>query len=95
MYWFPNAFSPNGDGINDLFTPVLLSDSIIIEQMIVFNTYGEILFKGDKNKFSWDGKYQEELVQGNQNYYYLIYYTLPIPGNNQKGKLSGSVYIIE
>ncbi len=91
----PNAFSPNGDGINDLFTPVLLSDSIIIEQMIVFNTYGEILFKGDKNKFSWDGKYQEELVQGNQNYYYLIYYTLPIPGNNQKGKLSGSVYIIE
>jgi len=91
----PNAFSPNGDGVNETFRPVLLSDSIVVDQMIIFNQYGQILFEGSGKDIVWDGKYLDLKVQGNQNYYYLLYYTLPIPGNNQKGKLTGSVFLIE
>lgn len=90
----PNAFSPNDDGKNDIFTPTLLSDSIIVTKFLIFNTYGEILFEGKDQNIIWDGTYQNSKVMGNKNYFYLLYYTLPIPENTQKGKLTGSVFLI-
>jgi gliding motility-associated-like protein len=59
----PNVFSPNGDGINDLFMPDL--------ELQVFDRYGTILYKGSTG---WDGKYNGRMV-GPDTYFYLIYYT--------------------
>lgn len=64
--FMPNAFSPNGDGMNDKFYP---SGSGInhIKSLRVFNRWGEIVF--EKISFSandassgWDGKYKGELL---------------------------------
>jgi len=90
----PSAFSPNGDGRNDVFKPVLLSEDIIITKFIIFNSYGMILFQSNGRDITWDGKYMGKLVPGNQNYQYLLYYILPIKENNQKGQLQGSVFLI-
>jgi len=90
----PSAFSPNGDGRNDIFKPVLLSEDIIITKFLIFNNYGTIIFQSNGENISWDGKYMGKLVPSNQNYYYLLYYTLPIKENNQKGQLKGSVFLI-
>ena len=91
----PSAFSPNSDGLNDVFRPILLSDSIQVNQFIIFNNYGEILFEGEGQNITWDGKANGTKVPGNQNYFYLLYYTLPLPGETQKGTLQGSVFILE
>jgi gliding motility-associated-like protein len=53
--FIPSAFTPNGDGDNDLFKA--LGTELITEfHLKVFNRYGQIVFEtNDKNK-GWDGK---------------------------------------
>lgn len=91
----PSAFSPNGDGLNEIFEPVLLSDSIQVTQFIIFNSFGEIIFQASDDNLAWDGTYKGKKVQGSQNYFYLLYYTLPLPDETQKGTLKGSVFLLE
>jgi gliding motility-associated-like protein len=43
--WIPNAFSPNGDNINDSFYPVVSEDSYQeIKSMQIFDRWGNLLF---------------------------------------------------
>ena len=58
--WMPNAFSPNHDGIND----VLLPKGVGLKNytLIVYDRWGNLLFKSDTTIKSWDGKYQGEAV---------------------------------
>lgn len=55
----PNAFTPNGDGVNDYFFPrQLLSGNITMFHMQVFNRWGQVVFesrRGDGR--GWDGKF--------------------------------------
>lgn len=57
---FPDAFTPNNDGINDVIRP----DGLGIEEYIlveIYNRTGSLLFKGKGNKIAWDGYYKGEL----------------------------------
>jgi len=91
----PNCFTPNGDSRNDVYKPFLLSDDIVIDQFTIFNGSGEIVFKGKGKNITWDGTYQGKPVPANQNYFYLLYYTLPIKDNNQKAELKGSIFVLK
>ena len=61
----PNAFTPNGDGVNDNFRPLHACD-MENYSMTIFNSYGEkIYFSTDPLK-GWDGKLKSSsLNQGN------------------------------
>ncbi len=56
----PNAFSPNGDGVNDYFFPrQLLSKGISDFNVQVFNRWGQLVFEtNDAAGRGWDGKFQ-------------------------------------
>lgn len=45
----PNAFTPNGDGVNDIFIPV---GEAFIDRIQVFNRWGELVYDGQTG---WDG----------------------------------------
>jgi gliding motility-associated-like protein len=49
--FIPNAFTPNGDGLNDVFR--VEGNSIATVEMMVFDQWGELLFKG----IQWDGRH--------------------------------------
>jgi gliding motility-associated-like protein len=51
--YVPSAFSPNGDGINDLFKPVNVG--INIEYFKVFNRYGETVYQTNRFRDGWNG----------------------------------------
>ena len=51
---FPNAFTPNGDDINDLFGPG--GTTIANFHMIIYNRWGQILFETSNTGQGWDGK---------------------------------------
>jgi gliding motility-associated-like protein len=56
-YYLPNAFSPNGDGLNDLFRP----QPVGIEKtdyFRIFNRYGELLYETKEYRRGWDGTYR-------------------------------------
>jgi len=73
----PNAFTPDGDGINDYFFPrQLLSKKLTEFHMQVFNRWGQIIFEtASTDGRGWDGKYNSEDQPGGV-YIYLIDVTI-------------------
>ncbi len=69
----PNAFTPNGDGINDYFFPrQLITRSIIAFRMQVFSRWGERIFETTQaDGRGWDGKLGGKEQPGGV-YVYLI-----------------------
>ncbi len=57
----PNAFSPNGDGINDLL--IIPSSDALEYRLRIYNRWGQLVFQSDKPEQSWDGKYKGKPVQ--------------------------------
>jgi gliding motility-associated-like protein len=62
----PNAFSPNGDGVNDRFYPGGTGINRI-KSLRVFNRWGEIVFEkadfsANDAAYGWDGKYKGILL---------------------------------
>ena len=57
--YVPNAFTPDNDGANDLFKPVLgcEPDSYLLE---IFNTWGEVIFATDDPETGWFGQVEED-----------------------------------
>jgi gliding motility-associated-like protein len=55
----PNAFSPDGDGINDYFIPRSSETQNIGEfKMTIYNRYGEVIFETNRiDGKGWDGRY--------------------------------------
>ncbi len=71
-YRIPNAFTPNNDGVNDLWTIGIIEyhpDAIVK----VFDNKGMLVFESAQGyPEPWDGKYQDEFLPMG-TYYYLIY----------------------
>jgi len=83
--FFPNAFTPNGDGLNDVFLyKAALLESVNFE---VYNRWGELIFSTNQLDVGWDGTYNGTLAsQG--TYVYQIEVTDQL-GNqfSQQGKV--------
>ncbi|MFN0215640.1 MAG: gliding motility-associated C-terminal domain-containing protein [Saprospiraceae bacterium] len=60
-YERPNAFTPNGDGANDTFGPVLEGNTLI--QLEIWSRWGEKVFDSiNEVTNNWDGKFNGELA---------------------------------
>ncbi len=53
----PNAFSPNDDGYNDLFKPMIFCD-FTLKEFSVFNRWGERVYTTQIAGTGWDGMYK-------------------------------------
>jgi gliding motility-associated-like protein len=69
----PNAFTPNGDGLNDVFGVVQKYDYVNQFHMSIFNRWGQMIYETSDINKGWDGTYK-----GNQcilgAYVYRIVY---------------------
>ncbi len=66
----PNAFSPNGDGINDVWNIDALA-SYPESTVKVFNRYGQIIFQSNGYLKPWDGTFNGSPLPFG-TYYYII-----------------------
>lgn len=58
---FPNTFTPNGDGMNDVFRA--LGDCPVENfQLKVFNRWGDIVFEANDKDTAWDGTFDGKLT---------------------------------
>lgn len=58
--FFPTAFSPNGDQLNDQF---FVSGQFIVKmELSIFNRWGELLFTTNKKDVTWDGTFNGKPV---------------------------------
>jgi gliding motility-associated-like protein len=51
----PTAFTPNGDGLNDLIAPIAVGMKRI-EYFRIYNRWGQMVFNTTRNGYGWDGK---------------------------------------
>lgn len=58
--FIPNAFTPNGDGLNDVFQAN--SHNMRNFRLIIVNRWGEIVFSGNQPEQGWDGKWKGEIA---------------------------------
>ena len=59
--WIPNAFTPDGDNINDYFT--IKGYGIIQLETLIFDRWGEIVFNSIELEPKWNGTYKGKLVK--------------------------------
>jgi len=88
--YMQNAFSPNGDGINDQFNPVLL-DFEQIELFKVFNRWG---VKIHDAPHAWDGPYLGEQVDPGVYVYELSVRRIYSPTKEKVVHKSGSIQVL-
>ncbi|MBK8228381.1 MAG: gliding motility-associated C-terminal domain-containing protein [Flavobacteriales bacterium] len=59
----PNTFTPDGDGINDVFLPSLDGFAVREYNLTIWNRWGEMIFETDDEAEAWDGSLGEAPVQ--------------------------------
>ena len=67
----PNAFSPNGDGLNDKFGPETIGNPSEFK-MTIFNRYGQLIFTSVTISNKWDGTYLGKPVDAG-TYFFRIF----------------------
>ncbi len=85
----PTAFTPNGDGLNDIFRPTAVGIQRL-DYFRVFNRYGELLYETHDISRGWDGLYKG-LKQNINNYVWTL------KAVDRKGKtweMKGNVVLI-
>ncbi|MBL7702666.1 MAG: gliding motility-associated C-terminal domain-containing protein [Ferruginibacter sp.] len=85
----PNAFTPNGDGNNDVFKPIPIGMKSL-DVFRVYNRWGEMVYSGSGNDAAWDGTYggkKQEMAT-------FVWYAEGVDYLNNKIKRKGSVVLI-
>ncbi|MCF8237788.1 MAG: T9SS type B sorting domain-containing protein [Saprospiraceae bacterium] len=76
---FPNVFTPNGDGVNDLFGPVATCP-IETYQLQVYSRWGKLVYQSADPQNGWDGKYRDEALPSDCYGYHAEYRTTGMAG---------------
>ncbi|MBL0133365.1 MAG: gliding motility-associated C-terminal domain-containing protein [Chitinophagaceae bacterium] len=85
----PNAFSPNGDGINDLFH-IRVTGYFKLDGYKLFNRWGQLIFETKDITRDWDGRYNgNPLPVGS---YYWVIEGIDVKG--EKLRRTGSVTLL-
>ena len=67
--YFPNVFTPNNDGVNDMWSPKFNLENYKVS---IFNRWGKLIKEGDAYNFVWDGTMPEGNDCPEGVYYFII-----------------------
>jgi gliding motility-associated-like protein len=87
-YFIPTAFTPNGDGNNDEFK--IRSNCTLTGMLIIYNRFGNEIFKTTDLTIGWNGKYKDESLQADV-YAYYAEFTL----NGKTEKIKGNITLLK
>ena len=87
--YVPNAFTPNGDGNNDIFRPIAIGMKSI-DNFQVYNRWGQMLYSGTGNGAGWDGTFGGK----GQEAATYVWYAEGVDYLNNKIKRKGTVVLI-
>ena len=91
MVFLPTAFTPNSDGVNDVFKAI--GYNITLFQMEIFNRWGQMIFTSNNLDQGWDGRFEgKNCLIG--VYVCTVKYTGDLNGVSSSGELKGNVTLI-
>ncbi|MEY4875220.1 MAG: hypothetical protein RL708_369, partial [Bacteroidota bacterium] len=87
----PNAFTPNGDNIDDYFMVLNPNDYYRLVRLEIYNRWGELVYAtNDKNNKGWDGQYRGV----NQEVGTYIYHVTAECGGGKLMNVKGDVTLL-
>ncbi len=94
VVFIPNTFTPNGDGMNDVFYPRGRGVKTV-HYFRVFNRWGELIFERDNFNindvnFGWDGTYKGRLLNPDV----FTYVTEMVCDNNETFMIKGNITLL-
>jgi len=82
--YFPNAFTPDGDGLNDTFKAIATGDYITKFNMQIYDRWGGLIFNSDDISIGWDGKKNGNPCPGGVYAYKIIFSIDGVQGNQER-----------
>ncbi len=87
--FIPTAFSPNGDGVNDVFR--VRGNNIEVQNCKIYNRFGNEIYNGNLEN-GWNGTYKNEALAIDVYVYTIIYKNLK---TNSIERKSGNISLIK
>ncbi len=91
-FLMPNAFTPNGDGLNDRFRIENQCEDLV-HSIQIFNRWGVLVFENKSSTDFWDGTYKGEAAKGGV-YLYKLQYKGQINGLPYEGSKEGYLSLV-
>lgn len=89
----PNTFTPNGDGVNNIFKPVVASGVDPFNfSMYIFNRWGEMVFESHDFDAGWNGSYGTNKAETGTYTWKIEYKTKT---NGQRKEMNGHVNLLK
>ena len=92
VLYAPTGFTPNNDGLNDVFLAYGCGD-ITITSLAIFNRWGEVIFETSTLPFQWDGYYRGSLCPADV-YAWRIQYQLNQRGQVKRSQQRGTLMLV-
>jgi gliding motility-associated-like protein len=90
-FYIPNAFTPNNDGVNDVFTGLGINAKDLT--MYIYDRWGEMIYQTNDIQKPWDGKVNNSSTTAQQGVYIYLIYVTDIFDNNHE--YNGSVTLLK
>lgn len=87
--YFPQTFSPDGDGLNEVFA-VQTTYEIETCEIFIYSRWGDLIFSSNKADFSWDGTFKGKECP-TDSYAYIFNYRLA--GSESMKTIMGGIII--
>lgn len=91
MFYIPNAFTPNGDGINDVFNMKGRGMDLIIPetfQMRIYDRWGELIYETADMNAGWNGTVKSKKVETEVFIYHFSFKDITDESHNLRGTVS-------
>jgi gliding motility-associated-like protein len=88
-FYVPSAFSPNGDGLNDVIKPITLGLRSI-DVFSIYNRWGQQVFTTSQMGAGWDGRFKGKLQDAGT----FVWFAEGTDYTNQKLKRKGTVVLV-
>ncbi|GIV28478.1 MAG: hypothetical protein KatS3mg027_2292 [Bacteroidia bacterium] len=82
--YIPDAFTPDGNGLNDVFQPKGIGIDESDYKMLIFDRWGELVFESNNFQKGWDGSIKGSEGKATQDVYVYKIYVRDLKGNRHE-----------
>lgn len=91
--FIPNAFSPNADGTNDFWRPVISGPAIESYELTIRDRHGAVVFKSNDPKEVWNGSGARSDFSSSPSVF-LYYLVLNVEGDLENKVYQGHITMV-
>jgi gliding motility-associated-like protein len=91
IFEVPNAFTPNGDGLNDVLKIISNAGISSLTSFKIYSRSGNLVFETRDLSVGWDGRFKGNMLPSDIYYWTAVY----IDRNNQTNSKTGTVLLLK